>query len=82
MVDFMLVDQRRAWPGYRRIGQAGIYVWHICISRLMSGYAGLSRIPTEMYRHILGYAGLMYLIYCAGAGMPDYLTCISHGSGI
>jgi hypothetical protein len=27
MVDFMPVDQRRAWPGYRSIGQAGIYVY-------------------------------------------------------
>jgi hypothetical protein len=35
------------------IGQAGIYV-----SRLIAGYAGLSRILAEECRHILGYAGL------------------------
>jgi hypothetical protein len=26
-------------------------------------------------RHISGYAGLTYLIYYAGEGMPGYLTC-------
>jgi hypothetical protein len=27
MVDFMLVDRGRAWPEYKRVGQAGIYVY-------------------------------------------------------
>jgi hypothetical protein len=28
------------------------------------------------------YAGLTYLIYCAGAGRPDYPTFMGHWSGI
>jgi hypothetical protein len=40
----------------------------------MSGYVGLARILTKVCRHILRYAGLPYLMYCAGTGMPGYLT--------
>jgi hypothetical protein len=64
MVDFMLVDQGRAWPEYKSIGQAGIY----CVSRLVSGYTGITGILIEECRHIHRYAGLTYMIYRAGAG--------------
>jgi hypothetical protein len=37
-------------------------------------YAGCIRIIAKVCRHILRYAGLTYLIYCAGTGMPGYLT--------
>jgi hypothetical protein len=46
----------------------------IGISRLGFMYAGYIRIIIKVCRHILRYAGLTYLIYCAGTGMPGYLT--------
>jgi hypothetical protein len=78
MVDFMSVDQGRAWLEYKSIGQAGIY----SISRLEFRYAGVPGIFIEECQHMLRYAGLTYLICCAGAGRPDYLTFIGRWSGI
>jgi hypothetical protein len=37
-------------------------------------YAGMSRILAKVCRYIFRYASLTYLIYCAGTGMPGYLT--------
>jgi hypothetical protein len=77
MVDFMPVDKGRAWPEYKSIGQAGI-----CISRLEFIYAGITGILIEECRHMHRYTGLTYLIYCAGAGRPDYPTFMGRWSGI
>jgi hypothetical protein len=46
----------------------------MCISRHEFIYAGYIRIIAKVCRHILRYAGLTYLIYCAGTVMPGYLT--------
>jgi hypothetical protein len=75
MVDFMPVDQGRAWPEYKSIGQGR----HICVSRLVFGYAGTTRIFIEECRHMIRYVGLTFLIYCAGAGdagLPDLLRSL------
>jgi hypothetical protein len=37
-------------------------------------YAGITGILVMICRHISGYAGLTYLVPCAGEGMPGYLT--------
>jgi hypothetical protein len=34
----------------------------------------MSRILDKVCRYIFRYAGLTYLIYCAGTGMPGYLA--------
>jgi hypothetical protein len=69
MGDFMPVDQGRAWLEYKGIDQAGIY-------------AGITGILVEECRHMHRYAGLTYLIYCAGAARPGYSTFMGHWSGI
>jgi hypothetical protein len=74
----MPVDQGRAWPEYKSIGQGR----HICVSRLVFGYAGITGILIEECRHMIRYVGLTCLIYCAGAGRLDYPTFLGRWSGI
>jgi hypothetical protein len=78
MVDFMPVDQGRAWPEYKEHRPDR----HISVSQPEFGYAGITGILIEECRHMHRYAGLTYLIYCAGAGRPDYPTFMGRWSGI
>jgi hypothetical protein len=77
MVDFMPVDQ--GWPGRNIRASARPAYKYIPASFI---YAGITEILVEECRHMLRYAGLAYLIYCAGAGRPDYPTFMGCWSGI
>jgi hypothetical protein len=46
------------------------------VSRLDFVHAGTTRIFAKVCRYIFRYAGLTYSIYCAGTGMPGYLTYV------